>query len=197
MTSQTIAPGATSDRILDVAEALAQTRGFNGFSYADIATEVGVRKASLHYHFPTKADLGVALISRYTDRFMGALEDIESSDMAPLVELERYVEIYEAVLLRDRMCLCGMLVAEYNTLPSAMQEGIRQFFDRNEAWLVRVLDDGASDGTLAVRGTTSEVARMITGSLEGSMMLAYSYGDTSRFTTSSRHLIAGLAAEPV
>ena len=72
---------STATRILDVAEGLAQTRGFNGFSYADIAAEIGITKASLHYHFPSKADLGRALVRRYTERFMDALDAIEASDV--------------------------------------------------------------------------------------------------------------------
>jgi len=67
----------TADRVLDIAEALVQTRGYNAFSYADISRAVGVRKASLHHHYPTKADLGLALVSRYHAAFMGALSEIE------------------------------------------------------------------------------------------------------------------------
>src|SRR3954462_3660155 len=96
----------TRDHVLDVAERLAQTRGFNGFSYADIAAEVGITKASLHYHFPTKADLGRALVVRYTAGFQGALAGIGESDETALTKLERYVRIYRQVLGADRMCLC-------------------------------------------------------------------------------------------
>src|SRR5438552_4143747 len=113
--------GATAERILDVAEGLAQTRGFNGFSYADIAAEVGITKASLHYHFATKAELGRALVARYSQRFAAALEAIETDGAGALEKLDQYVELYESVLVRDRMCLCGMLAAEYLTLPEPVQ----------------------------------------------------------------------------
>src|SRR5688572_6937724 len=99
----------TADRILDVAERLVQVHGFNGFSYADISTKVRIRKASLHYHFPTKAGLGTALIARYQAAFLQALEDIDGRGGDARVKLEEYARLYSSVLRQRRMCLCGML----------------------------------------------------------------------------------------
>src|SRR5579859_5075054 len=100
---------ATAQRALDVAEALAQTRGFNGFSYAHVAADLGITKASLHYHFPGKAELGEALIARYAERFAGALARIDGERPVARERLEAYIEIYADVLNGRRMCLCGML----------------------------------------------------------------------------------------
>src|SRR5688572_13631198 len=125
----------TAEKILDVAERLAQTRGFNGFSYADIAAELSVTKASLHYHFPSKAALGRELIVRYQLVFRQALEMIDQEAADARKKLQRYVALYDTVIRNDRMCLCGMLAAEYATLPSTMQEELRRFFDVNERWL--------------------------------------------------------------
>src|SRR5579863_2328216 len=110
--SRTAAPTAAATAILDVAERLAQTRGYNGFSYADIAAELGVTKASLHYHFPSKAELGRALIERYRNVFGQALESIDLKTANPQEKLREYVELYNSVLNNERMCLCGMLAAE-------------------------------------------------------------------------------------
>src|SRR5213082_2328916 len=101
-------PVHTSERILDLAECLVQTRGFNGFSYADIADSLGVTKASLHYHFPAKAELGVRLIARYEKGFLEALARIDKQVKKPAEKLRRYAAIYAGVLGDDRMCLCGM-----------------------------------------------------------------------------------------
>src|SRR3954464_9778334 len=126
------APAAdTAQRILDVAERLVQTRGFNGFSYADIAEALRVTKASLHYHFPSKADLGRRLIGRYEPPFLAALRAIEAGSAEPRAQLKRYAQIYAEVLRDDRMCLCGMLASDYATLPKAMKEEVRHFFDEN------------------------------------------------------------------
>src|SRR6202050_5213821 len=89
--SRAAPPTAAATAILDVAEQLAQTRGYNGFSYADIASQLGVTKASLHYHFPSKAELGRALIDRYQTNFGGALRAIDSGIKKPTEKLDRYI----------------------------------------------------------------------------------------------------------
>ena len=185
-------PSTTSTQILDVAERLAQTRGFNGFSYADIAAELGITKASLHYHFATKADLGRALIERYTSSFGAALSKIESSGLDATAQLRQYVQVYGDVLSDDRLCLCGMLAAEVTTLPDLMQSAIRKFFDENEVWLKRVLEGGRRAKTLTFDGDATEVAGVLTAGLEGAMLLARSYGDTTRFSTAAARLLDDL-----
>ena len=182
--------------ILDVAERLAQTRGFNGFSYADVAAELGVTKASLHYHFPGKADLGRALIDRYSAAFAAALSAIERSGERAPAQLERYAEIYADVLKDGRICLCGMLAAEYTTLPASMQEAIRGFFDVNERWLAGVLESGRLHGTLAFDGSARDAARVITAALEGALLLARPYGDGARFTTAAGRVLREFAPKP-
>jgi TetR/AcrR family transcriptional repressor of nem operon len=132
----------TATQILDVAERLAQSRGFNGFSYADVAAELRLTKAALHYHFAGKAELGEALIRRYSDRFAAALEALDTSAISAPAKLEGYANLYLDVLRDKRMCLCGMLAAEYQTLPQRMRDAVIQFFDANEAWLQRVVDQG-------------------------------------------------------
>ena len=149
--SSTTSETGSAPRILDVAERLAQQRGFNGFSYADIASELGVTKASLHYHFPGKADLGEALLARYAGRFGDALAAADESLDDEREKLAAYAEIYADVLRRDRMCLCGMLAAEYETLPEAMQLAVARFFEENERWLERVLEEGRAPRHAGVR----------------------------------------------
>ena len=179
----------TAGQILDVAERLAQTRGFNGFSYADIAAELGITKASLHYHYPTKADLGRALVDRYSENFTAALTGIERSSTSPSVQLDRYAAIYAEVLKAGRICLCGMLAAEYTTLPATMQEAIRGFFDLNERWLARVLETGRRNGALQFDGAAKDAARVITSALEGAMLLARPFGDADRFRAAAKRVL--------
>jgi TetR/AcrR family transcriptional repressor of nem operon len=184
----------TSRRILDIAERLLQTRGYNAFSYADIAQALHVTKASLHYHFPTKAELGKRLIVRYQLSFLQALAVIDQTSADSSERLRRYVEIYADVLRNNRMCLCGMLAAEYATLPKPMKAELKHFFDENERWLVAVLDEGQATGKLRFTGSAREVAQLLLGSLEGAMMLARSYDDVARFESAAERLLAGLGA---
>jgi TetR/AcrR family transcriptional repressor of nem operon len=179
-------------RILDIAEQLAQTRGFNGFSYADIAQELLVTKASLHYHFPSKADLGRALIERYHRVFAQALAAIDQQTHKPREKLRRYVGLYDSVMRKNRMCLCGMLAAEYATLPGPMQDELRRFFDANEIWLAAVLEDGRETGDLAFVGPVRQRARVVLGALEGAMLVARAYGDARRFQSTAKLLLADL-----
>jgi len=182
----------TATRILDVAERLAQMRGFNGFSYADIAAELGITRAALHYHFASKADLGEALIGRYGARFREALTAIDAVAPAAPAKLRGYAELYLDLLRNQRMCLCGMLAAEYPALPDAMRASVVSFFDQNEIWLQRVLEQGRGDGSLQFSGSTRDVARMIISCLEGAMLVTRPYGDIPRFQDAAASLIAGL-----
>jgi TetR/AcrR family transcriptional regulator, transcriptional repressor for nem operon len=186
----------TATQILDVAERLAQSRGFNGFSYADVAAELQLTKAALHYHFAGKAELGQALIGRYSDRFATALEALDASALSIPARLEGYANLYLDVLQAKRMCLCGMLAAEYQTLPPKMRDAVIRFFDANEAWLQRVVEQGRQDGSLHAVGSSKEIARAIVGGLEGAMLVARPYGDVTRFQAATAHLLAGLIARP-
>ncbi|MFL5859165.1 MAG: TetR/AcrR family transcriptional regulator [Solirubrobacteraceae bacterium] len=182
----------TRARILDTAERLVQMRGFNGFSYADVAAEVGVTKASLHYHFPGKAELGEALVARYTQRFTSELDRIDAGRLAPSAKLTEYAALYASVLREERMCLCGMLAAEYETLPTPMRNAIVHFFDHNEAWLCSVMEDGRADHTMSFDGTAADGAQTILGGLEGAMLVARPYRDITRFEAVATRLIAGV-----
>jgi TetR/AcrR family transcriptional repressor of nem operon len=182
----------TAERILDIAERLVQLRGFNNFSYADIASELGITKASLHYHFRGKAELGQALIDRYAERFATALGRIDELPDAR-AKLDAYAGLYADVLRGKRMCMCGILAAEYHTLPAPMRGAVIRFFDDNQTWLEGVLAEGRADKTLSFAGATDDVAQSILGTLEGAMLVARPYGDVTRFNSTARHLIESLS----
>jgi TetR/AcrR family transcriptional regulator, transcriptional repressor for nem operon len=123
-------------------------------------------KASLHYHFPGKAELGEALIGRYPERFAHALAAIDGEETTAPAKLEAYAGLYSDVLRGRRMCLCGMLAAEYRTLPKPIRDAVIRFFDANEVWLERVLEQGREHGTLQFSGPARDAARIMSG-LEG------------------------------
>jgi TetR/AcrR family transcriptional regulator, transcriptional repressor for nem operon len=181
----------TAGRILDVAEQLVQVRGFNGFSYANVAAELGITKAALHYHFAGKADLGAALISRYATRFARSLASIDAAGGGARARLAGYADLYGQVLSNRKMCLCGMLAAEYQTLPQPMQDAVISFFNASETWLEGVLELGRDDGSLQFSGSAADTARMIIGGLEGAMLVARPYGDVGRFKAAAANLLAG------
>ena len=108
-------------------------------------------KAALHYHFATKSDLGDALIERYAERFFAALAAVDDDRTDAVEKLRAYAKLYADVFRADRMCLCGMLAADYATLPDPMRERVVRFFDDNEVWLSRVLEEGRARRARSVR----------------------------------------------
>jgi TetR/AcrR family transcriptional repressor of nem operon len=190
-----VSPTTTKDRILDVAQQLVQARGFSGFSYADIAAKVGIRKASIHHHFSTKGALGAELMARYRFGFGQALQRIEKTGGNSRSKLRRYGRLF-ADVLRDghRMCLCGMLAADFDALPKSVRAEVRGFFDDNEAWLARVLDEGRSAGDLSFTGAAEDQAQVILSALEGAMLVARSYRDVKLFEAVAQRVLAGVGA---
>src|SRR4051812_48132768 len=186
----------TTSRILDVAERMLQVKGYNGFSYGDVATELGITRAALHYHFSGKAELGQALIQRYASRFAAALSHLDATAPDAAAKLRGYADLYVDVLSADRMCLCGMLAAEHRTLPDPLQHAVCDFFTSNATWLSTVLEEGLVDGSLSFTGPVENTAAMILGGLEGAMLVTRLDGDVVRFSAAINSLLATISASP-
>lgn len=187
----------TREQILQSAQRLVQQRGFNGFSYADVAQEVGVRKASLHHHFPSKTDLGVALIAAYTTQLHTALESLEHLP-APDA-LRAYVRLFRATLDAERVCLGGMLASDALTLDASMLPHLRGFFELNLRWLSAVLARGQADGSLRPSTAAPQAqARLWLSSLQGALLLARACGDADHLAQTGQLLLSGvLPAAPL
>ena len=169
------------DRILDVAEAMIRTQGFNGFSFREIAKQVGVKSSSVHYYYPTKGDLGAAVTRRYTDRFLDSLGDpVDAPEDANAV-IETMRDLFRKTLVEDRrMCLCGMLGAEISDLPEEVAGETAQFFTRSVDWLVASLT-GTKWGKKAKPQKVRQVALKTIATLEGALIMARTLDDLSIF----------------
>ncbi len=185
----------TRSALLEVAEELVQTRGFNAFSFRDLSERVGIRTASIHYHFPTKADLGLALIVGQRERVRQALEAIDVRGEPAPARLRSYADVFLSTLRNGhRMCLCGMLAADADTLGDDMLRELRLSFDEHETWLERVLTEGRSARTLAFQGSSIDRARLFLAALEGGLLVARTFHDVPRFEGLARRLLDDLAA---
>ena len=178
--------------ILDVAQRLMQTCGYNGFSYADVAAEIGISKASLHHHFSTKAALGTAIIERYARQTREALARITADRHAAPERLAAFAQLYADVLAENRLCLGAMLAAEFGTLPQPMQKTVRQFFKDNQAWLEHVIEAGRGARTLWPQGNDADAARVMLSGLEGAMLIARPLKDIDSFHVTARALLTAL-----
>src|SRR6185437_15305662 len=127
------------NKILDAAQDIIQLRGYNGFSFADISQAVGIRKASIHHHFPSKMALGLAVIRRYREVFDTFLSEADVKDFTWIKKIYIYIKLYENVLLQNKLCLCGMLASDIETLPEVLKKELRTFFDDNVLWLSQVI----------------------------------------------------------
>jgi TetR/AcrR family transcriptional repressor of nem operon len=182
----------TPARILDVAQRLMQTRGYNGFSYADVAPEIGISKASLHHHFSTKAALGAAVIERYAQQTRESLARIAAEKHAAPERLAAFAQLYADVLAEDRLCLGAMLAAEFATLPQSIQKTVRQFFKDLQGWLEHVIAAGRGARALWPQGSDTDAARVMLGGLEGAMLIARALKDIDSFNVTARTLLNGL-----
>ena len=159
------------EEILDIAEAMIRDAGFNAFSTRDVANAVGIKSASVHYHFPTKADMGVAVTERYTSRFLQQLGDPGRFESGVHEVVALYVNSFRDTLERDdKLCLCAVLGAEIGGLPLELGSHTRIFFDRNLAWLRKALI-GSSQMSAA---EANAFAVHILAALEGGMILSKS-----------------------
>jgi TetR/AcrR family transcriptional regulator, transcriptional repressor for nem operon len=182
----------TRTRILDAAQELIQRLGANAMSYQHISEVVGIRKASIHHHFPTKEDLLQAVLERYSRFFLGLVDTIVTSDARPAKKLAAYVDLFDATLSEsksEKACLCGMLGAELATLGSASVGLIERFYEQNEGRLTQILDEGRRSGDFQFFGSSKAMSALIFALLEGAILIARAKGGRRQLKTISDQLM--------
>ncbi len=182
----------TKTQILDVAQDLIQRLGVNGMSYKDISEAVGIRKASIHTHFPKKDDLIAALVDRYSDRFFRLVDGITADNESPEVKLRRYCALFETTLSsgdQDKACLCGMLGAELASLNHPSGERVREFYQDNEARLGLILNEGKQTGDFGFKGDVEALSALTFASLQGGLLIARVHGGIQSFRRQVEQLV--------
>jgi len=186
----------TADKILDLAETLIQTRGYSAFSYQDISDALAIRKASIHYHFPSKTELGIAVIDRYIERFGAALEEVEAEDkLSSMGMLDYYVAPYlQYARTADKVCLCGALAGEMMALPAPLRQRVDRFFKTHQKWLAGILKRGVTRGEFKLATSPEKMARLILGALQGALLVKRTTADPSQMRDVVTALKAQIAA---
>lgn len=163
----------TRTHILNLAEKLLLTRGFNAFSYQHIAKELGVKPAAVHYHYPSKEDLGTTIIQRQRGRLRKWQALPGLTNLPPEAQLNALFEVYLGHLEQERrVCLFGSLAAEFRTLPPSLQQELRLYNEELTSWLAQVLAAGQAAGTLVFRGKPIAKAAQVLTTLAGALQVA-------------------------
>ncbi len=189
---------ATADRILDVMQDLIQTRGFSAISYQHIADVLKVTKASIHYHFPSKADLGSAVIRRYRALLMAMMEEATGDESRSTWDILTlyfgpYLEFADSA---EKVCLCGALAGEYPSLPPDMQAEVAAFFAEQQAWLEQMIARGIDRGEFRRSASAAVSARLMLSALQGALLVQRAGGEAGLLTDVTAGLKACLVESP-
>lgn len=173
----------TADEILACARALIIAGGYNGFSYADIADVVGIRKPSIHHHFPSKVDLVRTLVSRYRNEAEEGIASLERNVSDPVELLRAYAGYWEACIVdaSSPFCVCALLAGELPVLPEEISLEVRAHFRALSTWLTSVFERGAQLGRLRLTSTPRVEAEVFIATIHGAMLSARAYGDPKVF----------------
>ena len=164
-----------------MAEALLQEKGFNGFSYAHIASELGVKNAAIHYHFPTKEALGREVVKRYRDRFQLWINNSRVKDLSPEKKLDWFFSIYTDMRAdKGKVCLVGSMEAEFNSIPEVLRAEVEALHKELLVWLQATLEEGREAGAFNFNGEPANKAALILSSLQGALQMARALG-TKKF----------------
>jgi len=187
---------STADDILACARSLIVAGGYNGFSYADIATVVGIRKPSIHHHFPSKADLVRTLVSRYREEAAAGLAQLESHVSDPAEQLRAYLGFWEKCITDASLsfCVCALLASELPMLPEGVAHEVKAHFRFLSAWLTSVLERGAQQGRFHLASAPRVEAEAFMATVHGAMVSARAYGDPTMFGVITAPLLDRLSA---
>jgi TetR/AcrR family transcriptional repressor of nem operon len=188
-----MAPSDTRSALLAEAETLIRTMGYAAFSYADLSERVGIRKASIHHHFPTKEMLGTALIDSYLERFGAELNELGAKPIDARSKLLAYGEFFAGSLHDGLMPLCGALAADAAYLPASMQRRVKKFFELHLKWLEEVLSDGTAAREIKPGFPVSRSALLLLSTLQGASVVAWALKNPSVIKPVFSQVVEGLA----
>ncbi|PKN68911.1 MAG: TetR/AcrR family transcriptional regulator [Deltaproteobacteria bacterium HGW-Deltaproteobacteria-12] len=162
----------TKKQIIDLAESLLLQRGYNGFSYSHISAALNVKNAAIHYHFPTKTELGVAIIQRTRQQFEKWTNNSRIDNMSYLKKLDAFFDIFRNFLkFEGPVCLGSALENDFNTLPGEMQQETRAFIADFLTWLEKLLKEGRDTGEFSFSGPPKEQAVFVLAALQGASQM--------------------------
>ncbi|AQV96579.1 TetR/AcrR family transcriptional regulator [Cupriavidus necator] len=179
--------------LLQHAEYLIRTRGYSDFSYADLAKSASISKPAVHHYFPTKEDLGVALVNEYLERFRECLSRIDAKHRKAKDKLVAHAQLFADSLNDGMLPLCGALSGEWSVLPESMRSLTSTFFQLHLQWLERIIEDGIAAGELRADRSAKRSALMLLSSLEGGSLVGWALRDNASILTGFEESLRELA----
>jgi len=174
----------TREQLLSAAMEFVEIRGFNAFSYRDLSERIGIRTASIHYHFPTKADLGVAMVVRHRKENAEFFQRLDLSGGTSFARLKEYCEAFrKSYGSGARICFGGMMATDSESLTPEILQEVRGCYQDHEDWLARTLKAGKRKGEIALSDTPEIVARALFDALEGAMFATRAFRTPERLAT--------------
>ncbi|MEL7022210.1 MAG: TetR/AcrR family transcriptional regulator [Pseudomonadota bacterium] len=143
--------------------------GVRNVSFRTLAETVGVKSASVHYHFPTKSDLAVSVVDKYTLGFSEALDAIDRKHKSVSSRLMAFARIFEDTLANGELCLCGMMASEVDELDQQTKASLQRFFREAERWLVKTLESQPDEVVSPL--PPNELAKILMSGLEGAILI--------------------------
>lgn len=188
---------STADDIMTCARTLIVAGGYSGFSYADIANVVGIRKPSIHHHFPTKAGLVRAVVIRYRQQTRAGLDHIETQNPDPVAQLQAYTAYWEACIANASVpfCVCALLAAELPVLPAEIAAEVRAYFRMLSAWIASVIERGAKADRIRIVHPPHVEGEAFMATVHGAMLSARAYGDPQVFSLITAPLLTRIASQ--
>jgi TetR/AcrR family transcriptional repressor of nem operon len=178
------------EEVLAAASLQIQRVGVNGFSYGDLAEELGIAAPSIHHHFRTKDDLVAAVSARYRAEFATLTAAIDAPSCAQ--RIGRFAELFEATADSDLHCLCGAMAGDWATIGERSRVEVAGFFDDQASWIRAQISGGVRSGELRADLDVDAVVDTLLAALEGSMLMAR-VGHRRALSTTIAAAVIGLA----
>ncbi len=181
----------TRTKILDVAEDLVQRVGLNAMSYKDISDAVGIRKASIHHHFPKKENLVDGLLERCAISYGDSYQRIADGSGEAPGKLRKLAAVFEDGLDNKKLCLVGSISTNRNTLQDSSCHILKSTIKNTVSIFAAVFEQGRLEGSLTVTGTDEEMAFAFFSLLVGAQTIARSHGGVQSFHQATEVVISG------
>jgi TetR/AcrR family transcriptional repressor of nem operon len=170
----------TREEIIRLGDQLIRDKGYNAFSFYDISKKLKIKNASIHYHFPTKTDLGVSIVKNHNEKLERLKESMD--EKSPLLKLKAFLSVYDQIKSEGRVCIVGSLATDLNTVDTKMEKELKDLASKILEWVTGILKEGKAKKIFAFEGSPRTKALMIISNMLAALQLSRLTGDKDFYT---------------